>query len=80
MWGISSDGRTLALHARGQGFDFPILHHNPQPNGSRWIKCLGSIPMVNGSTPNIWYGTALSRGFFARMTELAYVLALEAKF
>ena len=27
MWGISSDGRMLALHARGQGFNPPILHH-----------------------------------------------------
>ena len=26
QWGISSDGRTLALHARGRGFEPPILH------------------------------------------------------
>ena len=28
MWGISSAGRALAWHARGQRFDPAILHHN----------------------------------------------------
>ena len=27
MWGCSSAGRALALHARGQEFDPPHLHH-----------------------------------------------------
>ena len=27
-WGISSAGRASALHAEGQEFDPPILHHN----------------------------------------------------
>ncbi|AET05419.1 hypothetical protein MTR_8g105280 [Medicago truncatula] len=26
MWGCSSHGRALALHARGTGFDTPHLH------------------------------------------------------
>ncbi len=27
FWGISSAGRAPALHAGGQGFESPILHH-----------------------------------------------------
>ncbi len=27
MWGISSAGRAPALHAGGQEFESPILHH-----------------------------------------------------
>ncbi len=27
IWGISSVGRALALQAKGQEFDSPILHH-----------------------------------------------------
>ena len=28
MWGLSSDGRALRSHRRGQGFDSPRLHQN----------------------------------------------------
>ena len=31
-WGISSNGRALALHARGTGIDTRILHYNISPN------------------------------------------------
>ena len=30
MWGISSVGRASALHAEGQEFESPILHHKKQ--------------------------------------------------
>ena len=30
LWGISSVGRALAWHARGQGSESPILHNNPK--------------------------------------------------
>lgn len=31
-WGISSNGRALALHARGTGIDTRILHYNISPD------------------------------------------------
>ncbi len=31
-WGISSAGRALEWHSRGQGFDPPILHDRKMPN------------------------------------------------
>lgn len=30
MWGISSAGRAPALHAGGQEFESPILHHKKE--------------------------------------------------
>lgn len=32
LWGISSAGRALAWHARGQEFDPPYLHHKEYDN------------------------------------------------
>jgi hypothetical protein len=34
-WGISSAGRALAWHARGQEFESPILHQSEKPAKSR---------------------------------------------
>ena len=42
-WGCSSVGRAPALHAGGQGFDSPQLHHHdpfstPSPSASECLK------------------------------------------
>ena len=48
MWGFSSAGRAPALHAGGQEFESPNLHHLKQleqlksePTGSFFIICQG---------------------------------------
>lgn len=43
MWGIGSAGRAPALHAGGQEFESPILHH--------LIKGLLSSPFFNAIFP-----------------------------
>ena len=39
MWGFSSAGRAPALHAGGQEFESPNLHHlNQEPKGSFLVR------------------------------------------
>lgn len=68
QWGISSAGRAPALHAGGQEFESPILHHfiqvelgethSKEPVGSflmplRHAVLLFSSVLANSSYPNI---------------------------
>ncbi len=46
-WGISSAGRALDLHSRGQEFDSPILHHKKAATEfSSGFFVMGDIPRV----------------------------------
>ena len=44
MWGISSAGRALAWHARGQRFDPAILH---QKDTAQFVRCLSFCTFVS---------------------------------
>ena len=50
VWGISSAGRALDLHSKGQGFESPILHN--QAGVAQWPEQGFCKPQVVGSTPS----------------------------
>lgn len=64
MWGISSAGRAPALHAGGQEFESPILHHLKE-SSERTLFFIAKIPHCKGLSGLILNGEFIGEKFKA---------------
>ena len=70
MRGISSVGRALRSHRRGQGFEFPILHHL-YPLRERLIRQTEQITVLIDNRNAV---------FYLLSWQLSYGILQEVKF
>ena len=64
LWGYSSAGRAPALHAGGQEFDPPRLHHFYWSGSSVGLECRPVTAEVAGSSPvqtANWFRSSVGR-------------------